>query len=174
MPTSYQAPTAAQDEKDRTFSQSVDSNLKGVGSNMTVSTILADKDGTLHSAVRSDRVSDVVKRLHALRIGVLVVMESDRLVGIVSERDIVSRLGEVGASALDLTVGDLMTPDPVTCHPDDALLRTLRVMTEGKFRHLPVVRDGKLLDMISLGDVVKYRLRELEYEALRMKQMIVG
>ena len=174
MPTSYQGKSASQDDKERTFSQSADSNLKVPGANATVATILADKDGTVHSAAASDNIGDVTKRLHALRIGVLVVLSGDALTGILSERDIVSEIGAKGAAALDLTVGDLMTPNPVTCHPGDALLRTLQVMTDGKFRHLPVVEDGKLLDMISLGDVVKYRLRELEYESLRMKQMIVG
>ena len=67
-----------------------------------------------------------------------------------------------------------MTTNVKTCSPDDYLHDVLKVMSEGRFRHMPVIKDGKLAGMITVGDVVNYRLKELEYEALRMKQMIVG
>lgn len=174
MPASYQGKTASQDEKDRTYSQSVDSNLKGVGGNMTVSTILAEKGDVMHKASTSETVGAVAKRLQELRIGVLVVVEDGAIIGIVSERDIVARIGRDAAAALDVTVGEVMTADPIVAHSGDALLRVMKVMTDGKFRHMPVVDGDTIKGLISIGDVVKFRLRELEYEALRMKQMIVG
>ena len=106
MPTSYQGKSASQGDKERTFSQSADSNLKVPGANATVATILADKDGTVHSAAASDNIGDVTKRLHALRIGVLVVLSGDALTGILSERDIVSEIG-ARRGVVSLTMGEV-------------------------------------------------------------------
>jgi CBS domain-containing protein len=83
-------------------------------------------------------------------------------------------MADTPGQTLPQSVEDLMTKDVLSCTPDDLLNDVLKTMTEGRFRHMPVLRDGNLCGVITIGDVVHFRLKELEYEALRMKQMIVG
>ncbi|EEE35929.1 CBS domain protein [Rhodobacteraceae bacterium KLH11] len=109
------------------------------------------------------------------RIGAVVVTDQNgALQGILSERDIVRRMAETPGQTLPQSVADLMTSEVKTCAPDDLLNDVLKTMTDGRFRHMPVLSDGKLRGVITIGDVVHFRLKELEYEALKMKQMIVG
>lgn len=173
-PTSYQGASATTQDDKRTYSQSVESNLSDGGGIVTVSAILKEKGNIVYGIAPDASVSTAVAELRARGIGVMVVTENDKLVGILSERDVVRQLDERGADVLGLTVADLMTADPYTCTADMPLLSVLRRMTDGHFRHMPVVEDDALIGLISIGDVVKARLRQLEYEALRMKQMIVG
>lgn len=114
--------------------------------------------------------------LHEKRIGaVLVTDQNGSMVGILSERDIVRRMAETPGQTLPQKVEDLMTREVVTCRQSDPLIGVLRTMTDGRFRHMPVVSDDAQLEgIVTIGDVVQFRLNELEYETLRMKQMIVG
>ena len=104
----------------------------------------------------------------------MVTDQNGALQGILSERDIVRRLADTPGHTLPQLVEEIMTREVKTCAPEDLLIDVAKVMNEGRFRHLPVLKDGKLCGMITVGDVVSFRLKELEYEALRMKQMIVG
>ncbi|MEL6171245.1 MAG: CBS domain-containing protein, partial [Pseudomonadota bacterium] len=116
-----------------------------------------------------------VETLRDKRIGALLVVDSDGLlVGIISERDIVRKLAETPGKTLPQRVSDVMTRKVETCSPDDSLVDVLRRMTNGRFRHMPVMRGDTLVGMVTIGDVINYRLTELEHEALQLKQLIVG
>lgn len=174
MPSSYQAPTRGDKDNAPTVSQSVQSNMSA--QNSTVATLL-DKKGNDIFSVRPDQtIEAVVMLLRDKRIGaVLVTDDAGNMVGILSERDIVRRMADTPGQTLPQKVEDLMTSKVVTCMPSDQLIGVLRKMTDGRFRHMPVTdNNGQLLGLITIGDVVNFRLNELEYEALRMKQMIVG
>ncbi|WP_424932183.1 CBS domain-containing protein [Amaricoccus macauensis] len=172
---SYRGHLKADDEGQKSHSQSADSNLMPGKGAATVSTILEDKGHVIYSVKPESSVSDAVSLLKAHRIGAVLVLGADGgLVGILSERDVVRKMADAGGHVLTLPVSDLMTSNPVTCQSNERLIEMMHRMTEGRFRHLPVVDDGKLVGLITIGDVVKHRLLELEYEALKMKQMIVG
>lgn len=175
-PTSYQGPRASEVERVRTYTQTQTSNLKRQDNHSTVADILAEKGGNVFSVAPGDTVRKAVDMLRQNRIGALAVVgEGADLRGILSERDIVATMDMDSTAWLDRTVADVMTADPITCKPSDFLLTVMRTMTDGNFRHMPVVgSDGKLAGLVSIRDVVRVRLGELEYEALRMKQMIVG
>ncbi len=120
-------------------------------------------------------VADAVAELAARRIGALVVSSDGRRAeGIVSERDVVRELGRAGARVLDRAVSELMTVDLTTCAPGDDAEAILVAMTEGRFRHMPVLEDGMLIGLISLGDVVKARLSEVSMEKDALAAMIAG
>ncbi|MEM9106203.1 MAG: CBS domain-containing protein [Pseudomonadota bacterium] len=172
-PTSYQAPSRGDKEEKRTVSQSAKTNLaSGSG---TVAKILDGKGDDVFTVSPDDTVKKAVEALRDRHIGALLVTdENGDMVGILSERDIVRKLAETPGQTLPQKVQGLMTSDVMTCEPTEELESVLKKMSEGRFRHLPVVEGGKLRGMISIGDVVNYRLNQLEYEALRMKQMIVG
>ena len=175
-PSSYQPPVRA-DKAEKsgphTKSQTIDSNLSHGRS--TVAMLLEGKGDTVVTVRASDTIHDVVMLLKAKGIGAVVVTDQNgALQGILSERDIVRRMAETPGQTLPQSVEDLMTREVQKCIPEDLLVDTLRRMSAGRFRHMPVLRDDKLCGMISIGDVVQFRLKELEYEALKMKQMIVG
>ena len=129
--------------------------------------VVTIKPGTL--------VSDAARILAERRIGGLVVSRDGETVeGILSERDIVRELGKSGSGCLTLTVDKLMTSKLVTCSRDDRADEVLQKMTEGRFRHMPVLEDGNLVGLISLGDVVKARLMELSMEKDALQGMIMG
>lgn len=172
-PTSYQAPMRGDKEEKTTYSQSTDSNLSQ--SQTTVAKLLEGKGDAVFSVRANETIHSVVQVLKEKRIGaILVTDQNGALQGILSERDIVRRMADTPGQTLPQSVEDLMTKDVQACAPDDTLNDVLKTMTEGKFRHMPVLRDGNLCGVITIGDVVHFRLKELEYEALRMKQMIVG
>ena len=171
-PASYQAPKAGEStEKPKTYSQSTSSAI-APGSVVNVGAVLDDKGRNVISVGPGEQLAVAMKLLAEKRIGVVMVVSDGAMVGILSERDIVRHLA--GGGTVEDVAGDVMTPDPKTCGPEDRLIDIMQRMTEGRFRHLPVIEAGALTGMISIVDVVKYRLVELEYEALRMKQMIVG
>ncbi|MFS4436626.1 CBS domain-containing protein [Paracoccaceae bacterium GXU_MW_L88] len=173
MPASYKPHTRGDDASKKTSSQSVGTNLSVAEA--TVSHVLEGKEANVFWIQPDEKVSKAVEVLRDKKIGALLVKNPQgELVGILSERDIVRRLADTPGQTLPQLVGDLMTPNPETCTPKDSLVDVLRKMTNGRFRHLPVVDDGGLIGMISIGDVVNYRLTALEYEALQMKQLIVG
>ncbi|MEM1361976.1 MAG: CBS domain-containing protein [Pseudomonadota bacterium] len=174
-PASYRPPLKIDDEKERTYTQTTDTNMASGSKFVRVTEILSDKGATVHSVGKGETLQEAINALKTHKIGAIVVMEEGAVVGILSERDAVRVLGESGAEALTMPVSQVMTPDPVTCGPSDPLLKVLKAMSEGGFRHMPVADvTGKLLGLISIRDVVAYRLREIEYEALQMKQMIIG
>ncbi|MEV8466342.1 CBS domain-containing protein [Fluviibacterium sp. DFM31] len=175
-PTSYQGPRASDMKRVRTYTQNQASNLGRPDNHATVADILAEKGGDVFTVSPGDTVAKALGVLKDNRIGaVAVVGEGNDLRGILSERDIIATLDMDSTDWLGGTVKDVMTADPITCKPDEVLLSVLRTMTDGNFRHMPVVDgDGKMVGLISIRDVVRKRLSELEYEALRLKQMIVG
>lgn len=173
MPTSYQPPTRGDSDANRTSSQTIETNMSAQAD--TVAQLLAQKDSAVITVHPSDTLGDAVKLLRDKRIGALMVTNDEaELTGILSERDIVRKLAETPGQTLPQTVSDNMTKDVKTCTPEDTLVSVLRIMTEGKFRHMPVIDRGRLCGMITIGDVIQYRLKALELEALQMKQLIVG
>ncbi len=172
-PSSYQPPTRGDKAETATRSQSVESNLSH--SQTTVAKLMEGKGDAVFAVRPNDTIHSVVDILKEKRIGAVVVTDQNgKLHGILSERDIVRRMADTPGQTLPQSVEDLMTREVKTCAPDDMLNDVLKTMTEGRFRHMPVLSDGNLRGVITIGDVVHFRLKELEYEALRMKQMIVG
>jgi CBS domain-containing protein len=142
---------------------------------MLIAQILAGK-GSKVIATRPDAtIAAVAKVLKQKRIGALVVTDADgQLCGIISERDLARGLADHGARLLEMKVAELMTAEVITCGPDDGLEMLMQTMTERRFRHLPVVKNGELIGIISIGDVVKYRLQELEAETHMLHDYIHG
>src|SRR6202022_2896539 len=106
------------------------------------------------------------------RIGAVLVMQKGRIEGILSERDVVRVLGERGAAVLDEPVSSVMTRKVVSCRQSDTIAGIMEMMTLGKFRHLPVVEDGKVVGLISIGDIVKRRVQEFEMEQEARREYI--
>jgi len=143
---------------------------------MLVHQILNTKDASgVFTVPPSMTVSDAVEELAARRIGALIVSEDGTApLGILSERDIVRELGRQGATVLTTKVADMMTRDLVTCAPQEGADTVLEKMTAGRFRHMPVMDAGRMIGLISIGDVVKARLSELAMEKDALEGMIKG
>lgn len=140
---------------------------------MTVKAILSTKGSEVTTIEPSATLADAVKVLAARRIGAVVVTGAERrVVGILSERDIVRTLGEQGAHALEAPVSESMTRKVVTCGEAETISEIMERMTGGHFRHVPVVEQGKLIGIISIGDVVKWRLQEMERESDALRDYI--
>lgn len=172
-PTNYAGPRASDNDRGHTMSQSAASNTATDFG--TVEKLLAKKGGSIISVLPHDSIKDTVDILREKRIGaVLVLSASGQLQGILSERDIVRKLSTEPEFDINQPVEELMTRKVKSCAPNEPLFSVLRTMTEGRFRHMPVMDGGKLLGMVTIGDVVHYRLDELEHETVQLKQMIVG
>lgn len=142
---------------------------------MHVAAILREKGRAVETVRASDSLAEVVHRLTAKRIGsVVVCAPGDGVTGIVSERDIVRMIALHGAEALSRKVADVMTRNVVTCRETDTVDELMSRMTLGRFRHLPVVENGELVGIISIGDVVKHRVAEVELEASAMRDYITA
>ena len=143
---------------------------------MLVSQILKTKaDDSVTTVKPGMLISEAAKMLSEKRIGTLVISADGKSPdGILSERDIVRELGRQGGDCLTIRVEDLMTRKLVTCTKDERSDAILSKMTEGRFRHMPVLEDGALIGLISLGDVVKARLTELSMEKDALEGMIMG
>ena len=142
---------------------------------MLVRQILNSKGGDIVSIAPSARVADVAALMSKERIGAVVVLDTDeRLAGIVSERDITQGLADHGTSLLEMRADQLMTSEVVTCSPDDGIDKLMRKMTTGRFRHLPVMDETTMLGIVSIGDIVKHRLDELEAESSLLQDYIAG
>lgn len=142
---------------------------------MLVSKILSQKPSGVVTAAPSITVAELAALLAAKKIGAVVISSHGKTVqGIVSERDIVRELGQSGAAALTKSVQDIMTRKVTTCAPSDRSDTVLQKMTDGRFRHLPVLEAGELVGLISIGDVVKARLSELAMEKDALEGMIKG
>jgi CBS domain-containing protein len=139
---------------------------------MTVSGILDNKGHHVQSVEPRVKLSAAIKTLAERKIGALLVMDKGHIEGILSERDIVRVLSERGASVLDEPVSNVMTRKVVSCRQSDTVSGIMEMMTLGKFRHLPVVEDGKVVGLISIGDVVKWRVREYETEQEALREYI--
>jgi CBS domain-containing protein len=140
---------------------------------MNVQAILSNKGDQVLTIEPNVTLAAAAQILAQRRIGALVVTgAAGRLVGIISERDIVRALAEKGADALAAPVSDVMTRKVVTCRWSDTIAEIMELMTSGKFRHIPVVEQGQLSGIISIGDVVKARLGELEREQDALRDYI--
>jgi CBS domain-containing protein len=140
---------------------------------MTVRAILDTKGHQVESVQPGTKLSAAVKLLGQKKIGaVLVLNVAERIEGILSERDIVRALSERGAEVLDETISNVMTRKVVSCKQSDTVGAIMEMMTLGKFRHLPVVEDGKVVGLISIGDIVKWRVQEYEREQEALREYI--
>jgi CBS domain-containing protein len=142
---------------------------------MTVSVILAGKGRDVASIEPNATLSAAIAMLAEKRIGALLILGADRRVtGILSERDIVRALAERGAEALGEPVSRTMTRNVSICTEKETISSIMERMTEGKFRHLPVVEQGRLVGIVSIGDVVKHRVREMEQDSAAMHDYILS
>ena len=139
---------------------------------MTVRAILDTKGHHVQSVEPGAKLSAAIKLLSERRIGAVLVLNQGRIEGILSERDIVRVLGERGAPVLDEQVSAVMTRKVVSCREKDTVSEIMETMTTGKFRHLPVVEDGRVVGLISIGDVVKWRVGEYEREQEALRDYI--
>jgi CBS domain-containing protein len=142
---------------------------------MTVSVILAGKGREVASIEPNATLSAAIAMLAEKRIGALLILGAERrVIGVISERDIVRALAARGAEALGEPVSRMMTRNVSTCTEKETISSIMERMTEGKFRHLPVVDQGRLVGIISIGDVVKHRVREMEQDSAAMHDYILS
>jgi CBS domain-containing protein len=139
---------------------------------MTIATILQSKGSDVATIAAESSVNDVVAILGQRRIGALPVVEDGRVVGIISERDIVYCLKDHGADVLGWPVNRVMTSPAITADPSTSVLSALAMMTQRRIRHLPVVVGGEIRGIVSIGDLVKYRIERIEAEAEAMRTYI--
>jgi CBS domain-containing protein len=140
---------------------------------MTVKAILSVKGTDVFTIEPTANLAVAARILAERKVGALVVTGADRrVIGIVSERDIVQELAAHGTAALDLPLTDIMTRNVTTCGIGDTISSVMERMTNGKFRHLPVVEQGRLAGLVSIGDVVKHRLKEMEREQSALRDYI--
>lgn len=142
---------------------------------MMVKHILADKGTDVFTLSLDATGAEAIETLANYNIGALIVATPEKVIkGILSERDIVRAISSGGTDALQRSVADLMTSKVRTCSEESTVLEVMELMTEGRFRHLPVERDGKLVGVISIGDVVKRRITEVEREAEEIRSYIAS
>ena len=139
---------------------------------MTIARLIQGRSVQMIRCTGNTPVRDAVALLANKRIGALPVFDGDNLCGIFSERDVIHQLHERGPTMLDRTVSELMSAPPITVTPDTAVLDALSLMTRRRIRHLPVVEDGRVIDFISIGDLVKFRIDHIESEAEAMRNFI--
>ncbi|WP_319413498.1 CBS domain-containing protein [uncultured Cohaesibacter sp.] len=174
-PSSYQGPRAEQKGKRVSASQDAHIAFEKAYSNTTVGDILEEAHGVLYSVTVNASLASVIAELNVRKIGNMPVVDPNAgLVGVVSERDVIRATGDLGEEALSRPVKDFMTANPKTCSKGDKVGDVMKRMTDGRFRHMPVV-DGDVLEgVISIRDIVMHRVKEVEFEALRLKQLLVG
>lgn len=141
---------------------------------MLVSDILKAKGSSVVTAPPTLPVAEALAILDEKRIGSILIMEKGAIAGILSERDIVRALAKRGAACLEGPVSAMMTRKVITCAPHQSIAEVMQIMTEGRFRHVPVVQSGRLAGMVSIGDVVKWRLEETEEEVRQMTAYVAG
>ncbi|MEM9278967.1 MAG: CBS domain-containing protein [Pseudomonadota bacterium] len=142
---------------------------------MAVSDILAQKGRDVFTASLGDTIQDIANVLAEKKIGAAVILDDkEHVCGIVSERDLVREIAKSGCDALSETISTCMTHKVISCSEDESIDSLMDKMTKGRFRHLPVVENGKLSGIISIGDVVKRKIEIAEREAQDMKQYIAG
>jgi CBS domain-containing protein len=142
---------------------------------MTVASILKVKGADVVTGTSEETLNQVAERLWQKRIGAVVVLSrAGRVEGIISERDIVIAIARDGSQALAAPVDRHMTREVMTCTRQDSVEHCMEVMTSGRFRHLPVVEEGRLVGIVSIGDVVKARIAAAEHEAEAMRSYITA
>ncbi|KAF0224959.1 MAG: hypothetical protein FD176_768 [Rhodospirillaceae bacterium] len=141
---------------------------------MSVEAILKTKGSNVFTIRPEHSVADAAALMSAKKVGVAVVCDTKgTVVGMVSERDIVSGLTQFGKGVVDMPVRNIMTSPVLTCGPGDSVKRIMEIMTERRIRHLPVVDGGDLLGMVSIGDAVNFRLREAQMETAVLRDIAV-
>lgn len=142
---------------------------------MRIADVLSTKGADVATVPPETGLPDLIEVLATRRIGAVVVTAPDgQVAGIVSERDVVRRLHALGADLVTATVADIMTADVQTCGRADAIDAVLQVMTAGRFRHIPVIDEGALVGIVSIGDLVKHRIGELQVERDHLEAYISG
>jgi CBS domain-containing protein len=141
---------------------------------MRIADVLRGKGSSVATVAPATSVADLVAALAEHNVGALPVLEGERLVGIVSERDVVRRLHVGGAGLLQLQVAEIMSTSVTTCGPHDKIEDLARIMTERRFRHMPVLEGDALVGIVSIGDLVKARIDVLETERQQLQSYIAG
>ncbi len=142
---------------------------------MNVASILDRKGRDVATAPENITLRDAARELRQRRIGALVILnEAGEIAGILSERDIVRAMADKGGIAADMPASQFMSRDICTCQLSDTTEQLMAVMTERRFRHLPVIEGGRLAGIVSIGDVVLQRMEEMAFEAEQMKQYIIS
>ena len=139
---------------------------------MRIADVLRNKGATVATITPETSVSGLLTELTMHNIGAMVVVSPDGLVGIVSERDVVRKLHEIGPDIMTRPVSEIMTSTVATCSPRDSVNSLSALMTTNRVRHVPVVENGKLVGIVSIGDVVKNRMEELEAEQEQLQAYI--
>ena len=139
---------------------------------MKIADILRHKGATVVTIAPSDTVSALLATLAEHNLGALIAVDGDRVVGIVSERDVVRAAAREGAAVFDQPVSRYMTAEVVSCTSDDAVASIAATMTDRRIRHMPVIDGDKLTGIVSIGDVVSSQIRQLEHEREHLEQYI--
>lgn len=139
---------------------------------MGIASILRAKGTDVASVGPDSSVTEIVAELTTRRIGAVLVIDGESVVGVVSERDVVRGLAGHQGNVLILSARDIMTAPVITISPGDSIADAMELMTDRRIRHLPVVDSGKLVGLVSIGDLVKRRIEEAEQEALALKDYI--
>ena len=138
---------------------------------MNIAQILKAKGRAVATARPDAMLSDIIDKLAQKKIGAIVIVgDSGEVVGIVSERDLIRQLAERGAAALKEPVSKTMTSAVVSCQETSTLDEMMEMMTQGRFRHVPVIEDGSLVGIVSIGDIVKHHVAEVEMEVTAMRE----
>jgi CBS domain-containing protein len=140
----------------------------------TVNQLLKVKGGQIFSLAPTDSVLHAIEIMATRHVGALLVMTQDRLLGIISERDYARKVILKNRSSHDTPVGDIMTANPVTVSPDATVHHCMEIMTEGRFRHLPVVDKGRVVGMLSIGDLVKAVIEDQSQKIEQLERYIAG
>jgi CBS domain-containing protein len=139
---------------------------------MTIASVLRDKGSAVETIAADATLYDAVRRLGEKRIGALPVVESGRIIGIISERDIIYCLRDQGPDVLNSKVEQVMSSPAITADSEMSVLSALALMTQRRIRHLPIIEGGRLRGLVSIGDLVKHRMERIEAEADAMRQYI--
>jgi len=141
---------------------------------MSVGQILKGKTGEIITVSSDQTIEDAVTFMVGHKIGAALVKDGADLTGIFTERDLMRLVAANGAVGMAMTVGDVMTTRLMTCEPSDSVESIMEMMTEGRFRHVPVLDDGKLVGIVSIGDLVKARMSDVEHEAEALRGYITA
>ncbi len=139
---------------------------------MTIAAVLRSKGNSVETIAADATLFEAVRQLGEKRIGALPVIDAGRITGIISERDVIYCLRSHGPSVLEWPVSQVMSSPAITANPDTSVLSALSVMTQRRIRHLPVTEAGHLRGLVSIGDLVKYRMERIEAEADAMRTYI--
>lgn len=140
---------------------------------MNVATILQHKGANVVTARPQTTIAEICRLLHSARIGAVVISpDRVRVEGILSERDIIRTLADKGEATMSLKAADVMTRTVTTCKPEDSVAGLMAIMTAGRFRHLPVCDEGALVGIVSIGDIVRVRVDEIEHEAEALRTYV--